>query len=249
MDFDAQLANALGDEKNAPPPPPKKEEKKEKRSRKRDKEVSEPKPKRKKIEEVSEEESAECAELYGQIVRFAEAFPDCAGQIPIDLSEKSSKNELEFHLAKIQRRINAKNELDVVRSGLVSTCMVAEMGSTFIPGEPVKLKGFAMSVQANIQAFDTCLKQILCKYGDKFALSAEATLGLLLLKHGATTHMANLAQEAKKPKIDVDIKEEPTDQPPDVIIQQPLQPPPEVVDITQTDPMSAPEQSLQTLPE
>lgn len=248
MDFDAQLANALGDEKDTPPPPPpKKEEKKEKRPRKRDKEVSEPKPKRKKIEEVNEEESAECAELYQQLVRFAEAFPDCAGQIPVDLSERSGKNELEFHLAKIQRRINAKNELDVVRSGLVSTCMVAEMGSTFIPGEPVKLKGFAMSVQANIQAFDTCLKQVLCKYGDKFALSAEATLGLLLLKHGATTHMANLAQEAKKEVKEVEIKEEPLDQPPDLIIEQPLQPP--QVDLTTPDPTSGPEQSSQTLPE
>lgn len=248
MDFDSQLASALGDDKKDTPPPPKKEEKKEKRKR-RDKDVEPPKPKKKKVEEINDEESAECAELYGQLVRFAEAFPDCARELPPDLSERTSKNELEFHLAKLQRRINAKNELDVVRSGLVSTCMMAEMGSTFIPGEPVKLKGFAMSVQANIQAFDTSLKQILCKYGDKFALSAEATLGLLLLKHGATTHMANLAQEAKKPKPDVDVKEEPMDQPPDLIIEQPLQQPPEVVDITQTDPMSGPEQSSQTLPE
>jgi hypothetical protein len=81
--------------------------------------------------------------------------------------------------------------------------MVME-GASAMVGSPVLLKGFGHSVQAASEQFDDVLKQILCKYGGNFAISCEATLGLLLLRHAASVHMAN-ALEKKKEEV-----EEPT---------------------------------------
>ena len=68
-------------------------------------------------------------------------------------------------------------------------------------------------MQAAGEQFDSVLKQILCKYGGNFAMSCEATLGLLLLKHAATTHMANSAEALAKreaPKIEEERIDPPT---------------------------------------
>ena len=71
----------------------------------------------------------------------------------------------------------------------------------------------------DISAFDTCLKQIMCKYGNDFVMSVEATLGLLLVKHAFTTHMANAAA-ASTVKIEDPPKpqEERPNRPPEVTI-------------------------------
>jgi hypothetical protein len=158
------------------------------------------------IEEVKkpkteEEEDPEQQAQYAQLVRFCEAFPECADGIMV--APDAPPAEIEFQLATIQRRINAKNELGIMRAGLVTGCMVME-GASAMVGSPVLLKGFGHSVQAASEQFDDVLKQILCKYGGNFAISCEATLGLLLLRHAASVHMAN-ALEKKKEEV-----EEPT---------------------------------------
>jgi len=154
------------------------------------------------IEEVKkpkteEEEDPEQQAQYAQLVRFCEAFPECADGIMV--APDAPPAEIEFQLATIQRRINAKNELGMLRAGLVTGCMLVEAGNGLV-GSPILLKGFGVSVQASAEQFDDCLKQLLCKYGGSFSLSAEGTLGLLLMKHAATTHMVNKADEAKKDK-------------------------------------------------
>jgi hypothetical protein len=85
----------------------------------------------------------------------------------------------------------------MMRSGLVTGCAGIEFGASFIPGQPVKLAGFSESVNASIESFDTCLKQLLCKFGNEYVMSVEATMGLMLAKHAVTTHMANEREERK----------------------------------------------------
>lgn len=152
------------------------------------------------IEEVKkpkteEEEDPEQQAQYAQLVRFCEAFPECADGIMV--APDAPPAEIEFQLATIQRRINAKNELGIMRAGLVTGCMVME-GASAMVGSPVLLKGFGHSVQAASEQFDDVLKQILCKYGGNFAISCEATLGLLLVRHAASVHMANALEKKKE---------------------------------------------------
>jgi hypothetical protein len=118
--------------------------------------------------------------------------------------------------------VNQQQELSMMRTGLITGCAAIEFGTSFIPGQPIKLQGFSGSVSADISAFDTCLKQIMCKYGNEFVMSVEATLGLLLVKHAFTTHMANAAA-ASKVKLEKEIpqtkpQEEKPNNPPEVIV-------------------------------
>ena len=116
----------------------------------------------------------------------------------------------------------------MMRSGLITGCAGLEFGAGFIPGQPVKLAGFADSVSASIETFDTCLKQIMCKYGNEYVMSVEATMGLMLAKHAVTTHMANEREARSKPVVNTPrpwIKPEPT--------QTQTQTPPVVVDLTE----------------
>lgn len=267
MDFEEQVNAAFGDALNAQPPtqPPLPDNmgheqplpgnmgheqpigvepppvKKKKSKKKRDRDPNEPpREKKRKTFQPTEELLEESRELYDQIVRFAEAFPECADNV--EVYPDMPPDELRFILAKIQRKINAKNELAVLRSGLIAGCIGVEMASQFIPKNPIKLHGFSNDVNANISAFDTCLKQILCKHGDKFALSVEATLGLLLLKHAASTHMANMTREAKEKKeADEKITIPPIPPPIEEVVEPPQ--PPLPTPETQT---SAPPQTPQT---
>jgi hypothetical protein len=198
MDFESQVNAAFGDEETAAPEPlTNKQQKKEKRkhrdAEKKPRDNAEDKPKKKiRAEETTSPE--ECKALFDQITRYAEAFPDCVA-LPVHLSHTSPKPELEFELAKIQRRVNAKQDLQALQSSLVSTCVMIEMGAAFIPGQPIKLRGWSQNVSANMETFNDSLKQILCKYGEKFTLSCEATLLLLLTKNAVTTHLANAHED------------------------------------------------------
>jgi hypothetical protein len=136
----------------------------------------------------------ESDDLKRQIIRYCDAFPEHAGNTKMMVeADRMSIPELEFELAQITRRVNQQQELSMMRTGLITGCAAIEFGTSFIPGQPVKLHGFSSSVSADISAFDTCLKQIMCKYGNEFVMSVEATIGLLLVKHAFTTHMANAA--------------------------------------------------------
>ena len=227
MDFDEAVNQALGPpekpkEEEAPKEPKKKREGKERKRKERPLD-EERLPKKKKV--LPEEAEAQ-KELFAQLVRYCEAFPECAQGMFVH--PEAPCEEIEFQLATIQRRINAKNELGMMRAGLVTGCMLMETGNDLM-GSPLLLRGFAVSVQAAGEQFDSVLKQILCKYGGNFAMSCEATLGLLLLKHAATTHMVNSAEaQAKRadPKIEEPkIKEEPiTEVPKEPIIIEEITP-------------------------
>ena len=162
----------------------------------------------------------EAGDLKRQILRYCDAFPEHAGNTKMMVeSNRMSIPELQFELAQLTRRVNQQQELTMMRTGLITGCAAIEFGSSFIPGQPVKLHGFSASVSADISAFDTCLKQIMCKYGNDFVMSVEATLGLLLVKHAFTTHMANAAA-ASTVKIEDPPKpqEERPNRPPEVTI-------------------------------
>ena len=165
----------------------------------------------------------EADDLKRQILRYCDAFPEHAGNTRMMVeANRMSIPELEFELAQLTRRVNQQQELSMMRTGLITGCAAIEFGTSFIPGQPVKLQGFSGSVSADISAFDTCLKQIMCKYGNEFVMSVEATLGLLLVKHAFTTHMANAAA-ASKVKIEKEIpqtkpQEEKPNNPPEVIV-------------------------------
>lgn len=220
MDFESQVNAAFGDE-DIPAAEPltnnkkqKKEKRKDKDKEKRPHDNAEDKPKKKaRTEEASPDE---CKSLFDQITRYAEAFPDCVA-LPVHLSHASPKPELEFELAKIQRRVNAKQDLQALQSSLVSTCVMIEMGAAFIPGQPIKLRGWSQSVSANIETFNDSLKQILCKYGEKFTLSCEATLLLLLTKNAVTTHLANAHEDRMNALKETQTDDTFTDAPPDEV--------------------------------
>ena len=166
----------------------------------------------------------EADDLKRQILRYCDAFPEHAGNTRMMVeANRMSVPELEFELAQLTRRVNQQQEITMMRTGLITGCAAIEFGSSFIPGRPIKLQGFSASVSADISAFDTCLKQIMCKYGNNYVMSVEATLGLLLVKHAFTTHMANAAA-ASKAKIESDRtpqinpQEERPNKPPEVTV-------------------------------
>ena len=242
-DFDAQLAGAFKDTEDVMPAPkkgkrgrPKLDETKKGRDRpekKRKKEKRDVPPAPFNTPEGDEGPpfqdpgeagnivEKEADDLKRQILRYCDAFPEHAGNTKMMVeSNRMSIPELEFELAQLTRRVNQQQELTMMRTGLITGCAAIEFGSSFIPGRPVKLQGFSASVSADISAFDTCLKQIMCKYGNDFVMSVEATLGLLLVKHAFTTHMANAAA-APKGKIENDPpkpQEERPNRPPEITV-------------------------------
>jgi len=162
----------------------------------------------------------EADDLKRQILRYCDAFPEHAGNTRMMVeADRMSIPELEFELAQITRRVNQQQELSMMRTGLITGCAAIEFGTSFIPGQPVKLQGFSSSVSADISSFDTCLKQIMCKYGNEFVMSVESTLGLLLVKHAFTTHMANAAAVAKV-KVEKDTPKPPEvdNKPPEIVV-------------------------------
>jgi hypothetical protein len=226
-DFDAQLAGAFKDTEGvntAPAPkkgkrgrprsdesaPPKRPKERPEKHRKKDKrEVpatpyntpegsDEATPMLEDPAEAGNIVERESDDLKRQIIRYCDAFPEHAGNTKMMVeADRMSVPELEFELAQITRRVNQQQELSMMRTGLITGCAAIEFGTSFIPGQPVKLLGFSSAVSADIGAFDSCLKQIMCKYGNEFVMSVESTLGLLLVKHAFTTHMANAAASAK----------------------------------------------------
>ena len=250
-DFDAQLAGAFKDTEGDTPAPkkgkrgrPKSDENATKKGKER-KERPEKKRKKDKRDtppppfntpegdeapfqfqdpaEAGNIVEKETDDLKRQILRYCDAFPEHAGNTRMMVeADRMSVPELEFELAQLTRRVNQQQELSMMRTGLITGCAAIEFGTSFIPGQPVKLQGFSGSVAADIGAFDSCLKQIMCKYGNEFVMSVESTLGLLLVKHAFTTHMANAAAVAKV-KVEKDPPKEvkpPEDnnKPPEVIV-------------------------------
>ena len=179
-----------------PPPPPKKKGFMASLFGDKDEPKGPPQKKQKPLDPEAEKDAR--AELAAQILRYADAFPENVLKEEREVTERQSKNELTFILARIQKRINMKQELSVMQSGLVTSCMALEFGTSMIPGQPVKLKGFGTNVASNIQMFDTCLKQIACKYGGKLQMSVETQMIFLMVRIAANTHMTNMMMETSR---------------------------------------------------
>ena len=161
-------------------------------------------------------------ELHNQIERYVTSFPELGGTFRVTDPEVTPLEDMKFTLAQIQQRLNAKQELKLLQSGLVTACVGVEMASGFIPRNPVKLRGFGSNVSANMDLFNDTLKQIACKYGGMLPVSMEAQLFMILVRCAANTHTANMAIEAKeKAKNDTPPHRPPTPPPP------PPPPPPE----------------------
>ena len=164
----------------------------------------------------------ERAEIADQIKRYSASFPDVA--VPPEMSDPATntRDALKFTLAEIQQKLNARQELQLLQSGLVTGCVGVEMASTFIPKNPIKLKGFATQVSSNIAMFDDTLKQIACKYGGQIPISVETQLLMLLLRCAVSTHTQNVTME-KNEDVITDFGRPQTPPPP----PPPPDPPPE----------------------
>ena len=157
-------------------------------------------PKKKESEDAAPAfvlDEGKCEKVYGTIARYVEMFPQETAHV--NVNDKMSLAELELALTGIQKRVGQKQELDILRSGLVSSALAVEQVSALIPGNPVKLRGLAGQVANNVEMFDTALKQIMCKYGGSFEISPETTLALALARLCAKTHMANVMEDRLRP--------------------------------------------------
>ena len=179
----------------------------------RDGEVREREPKKKRTDPFSSPE--ERKEVIEALMRYQAAFPEVAAMVPPDVgTDTYSLDHLQFMLASVTQRINQKQELKILQTGLISTSMMVEFGSTLVPNNPVKLKGFGSSITAQIGIFDDVLKQIACKYGGNLPVTVEMQLGMLLLRVAGATHMANAATEKKEAEKEVKIEEGVGEEPP-----------------------------------
>ena len=115
---------------------------------------------------------------------------------PLALGRRSSIDELQYKLHCMQRKVSVKQELNVLRQGLVTVCWGVEVGTSYIPSEPVKLAGFSQAVSNNINEFDSILKQVALQFGGSFDIPLEAQLLLALAKVGAQVHMTNVVKDA-----------------------------------------------------
>jgi hypothetical protein len=128
--------------------------------------------------------------LYNMCLQYADQFPDVC-QLPSNFAKDLSSDELQLILDGFQRKVQSHNELELMRTGLVTGAMFLEQGSAFIPGQPVKLGGLANNFRLSIDRFDTCLKEIAIKYASVCALSPEQMLMLISFQICIHTHEMN----------------------------------------------------------
>ena len=232
-DFEAAVNQAFGQGSNPTPPPPevdpppmgtgvepfendfhgrspprspprggiKKKDRPPKEKRERRERSDRPPKKPKPVDAATKNEQKE---KYEQIMRYVDTFPEhINNQEMMGVGPDAPVDHLTFVLQRIQQRINAKQELQVLQSGLVTMCMAAEFGSSMIPKNPIKLKGFGTNVSSHISMFDDCLKQIACKYGGALQISVEAQISIMLVRCAVNTHLANVQLE-KDEKLNLD---------------------------------------------
>ena len=178
-----------------PPPPPPPRKKKGKKRRVPDDPDAPPPPPREKRRRESEEELNEKRELWTQLQRYVATFPNESQPDASYITPESPADDMRFAMSRIQQRLNAKQELQVMQTGLITGAACLEMGSEMVPNNPIKLKGFATNISSNMAMFEDCLKQIQCKYGGQMQISVEATLGMLLLRCAVTVHTQNVNEE------------------------------------------------------
>ena len=124
--------------------------------------------------EVSQDDEGEREKVYNTIARYMDMFPnETAGFL---VNDKMPLGDLQLALSMVQKKVSQKQEMDILRSGLISSTLAIEQVSLFVPRCPVKLQGLSTRVSQNIEMFDNCLKQIMCKYGGSFEISPETVV-------------------------------------------------------------------------
>lgn len=165
-------------------------------------------------------------EIYEKIMCYVDSFPEHNFPEAANLNPMTTFDELTYILQHIQQCVNAKQELQVLQSGLVMSCMALEFGSTLVPGNPVKLSRFGANVSNNIAMFDDTLRQLACKYRGKMVISVEAQIGMMLMRLTANTHLTNVTMEHNVASSELSSgPQEVRYDPP--IIDEPQRPPPE----------------------
>lgn len=153
-------------------------------------------------------------EVYNQLNRYIDTFPkELEGLV---IKDNMTYDELTFTLQVVQKRVSAKQEINLLRTGLVSTCFALEYGVGMIPGKPIKLSGFSANISNSIEQFDDVLKQLMCKYGGGMTVSPEVMLAFALVRVGIQTHVSNSFQGmfANMPDLSSESTTEPSEQPP-----------------------------------
>lgn len=180
-----------------PPPDVGRKGKKKRRESILDRDGIHKQPKKPRLDPIKHGTPEERKDAYERIMRYVDSFPEHIFPEAVGISAELPIDDLTYILQRIQQRVNAKQELQVLQSGLVTTCMALEFGATMVPGNPVKLQGFGSNVATNIAMFDDCLRQLACKYGGKLVMSVETQIGLMLLRLAANTHITNVSMTIK----------------------------------------------------
>ena len=178
-----KAAKKLRLQEDVPPPPPNQDQ---------DNRDNVP-PSQPPVDESSVDVDAERTKLWHMIERYSDAFECC--NIPDTVTQDSSVDALKLQLSKFQRKVAAQQEVGMLRTGLIAGCGLVETGASFIPNKPIKLTGLATNVEANIEQFDSVLKQLSIKYMGETTWSVEATFLALLGRIVVQTHLANVLAE------------------------------------------------------
>lgn len=128
--------------------------------------------------------------VHAMCVGYADGFPDVCS-LPSGFSKDWSLEELNFVLDGFQRKVQSHNELEMLRTGLLTGASLIEQGSSFIPGQPIKLNGLADNFRASIQRFDACLREIAIKYSATCSFTPEQMLMMISLQLCIQTHEMN----------------------------------------------------------
>lgn len=128
--------------------------------------------------------------VYKMCLGYASSFKDIC-YLPTNFNADMSYAEMKFLLDDFQRLVQSHNELEMLRTGLVTGASVIEQGSSFIPGQPVKLNGLANNFRASITRFDSCLKEIAIKYANTCSFTPEQMMMVICLQICIHTHEMN----------------------------------------------------------
>ena len=122
---------------------------------------------------------------------YMDGFPDVCVP-PSHFAPNLPPDELQFILDGFQRKVQSNNELEMMRTGLVTGAAVMENVMNFVPGQPLKLNGLADNFHASISRFDACLKEIAIKYASTCSFTPEQMLLLIGLQICIHTHETNV---------------------------------------------------------
>ena len=158
-----------------------------------------PNPKKVKAPATSSRSSVDTSKqdkIFKMCLAYIDGFPE-ACIAPAHFAPNLPSDELQFILDGFQRRVQSQNELEMMRTGLITSAAVMENVMNFIPGQPLKLHGLADNFHASISRFDACLKEIAIKYASTCSFTPEQMLLLIGLQICIHTHETNVKMVGK----------------------------------------------------